>query len=125
MVKWICENTETDAVFLTPDWSQGNFFLTGRSIYYGYTYFVWSAGYDITDRLGKYCDLLSGCGKDADAFRSLCKEEGIDYMIIHPDYLTAELPSSYTYDFDPDFFAENLTEAASFPEENIVIYKIT
>ena len=125
MVKWICENTEPDAVFLTPDWSQGNFFLTGRSVYYGYTYFVWSAGYNITDRLGKYCDLLSGCGKDAGKFRSLCKEEGIDYMIIHPDYLTVELPSSYTYDFDPDFFAENLTEAASFPEENIIIYKIS
>lgn len=124
MVDWICENTEPDDVFLTPDWDFAAFFLSGRGVYYGYTYYAWSAGHDVFNRVKSYCELVSGCNGDASAFAALCKKEGIDYVIASPDYLESQLPEPYTFEYDPAFFAENLTQVAAFPDEDIIIYKV-
>ncbi len=124
VVDWICRNTRPDDVFLTPDWDFASFFLSGRGVYYGYTYYAWSAGHDVFKRVKSYCELVSGCGGDAEAFTALCKKEGIDYVIASPDYLESQLPEPYTFEYDPAFFAENLTQVEAFPEENIIIYQV-
>lgn len=124
MVAWISGNVEPDAVFLTPCWNYATFYLAGRSAYCGDYYYAWSAGHNVSGRLKKYCDLVSGCGGNIKAFRKLCYEEGISYVIVSPDYRYPNLPGAYSYVYDPAFFEENLVAVARCPNDNVVIYSV-
>lgn len=123
LVEWIEENTDPSDVFLTPHWSFNRFILTGRPMYFGWPYFAWSAGHDTDTRFVIYSWLLSGCDGDADRFREYCRERGIKYVVADPEIAGVEMSPGYTY--DPDFFAENLTQVAYFPEDRgTIIYQV-
>ena len=121
VVDWIKANTPTKSVFLTASFAMNSFFLSGRFAYYGHPYYAWSAGYDTESRMKIYADLLTGCGGDVDRFRTLCHEQGITYVLMDNDML-----SQADFPVDVTFFAENLTVAASFPDNNnTVIYRVS
>lgn len=122
MTKWIMENTDPSDVFLTPMWSLNSFYLAGRPSYYGWPYYAWSAGHDTDTRDQIYAWLISGCGGDINEFTRYCKERGIKYLIADPDFDNGEY--AFGARFNWNFFAENLTQVASFNENGAKIYKI-
>jgi len=122
VTEWIIENTSEDDVFLTPMWSMNRFLLTGRAMYYGWPYYAWSAGYDTYTRDEIYCWLVSGAAGNKDEFVRYCKERHIRYMLDDGEfyYQTYETGTGY----DGQFFADNFTAVATFPEEGAVIYQL-
>ncbi len=120
IAEWIEKNTKEDAIFLTPMWSVNDFFLSGRRVYYGWPYFAWSAGHDTTTRQINYQWLLAGANGNIDEFRRYCAEVGIQYVIASNDYYGNTETSDF---YNPDFFAENLTEVAFF-EDGTIIYQV-
>lgn len=120
MVAWIDANTDAKDVFLTAPYSMNTFFLSGRSTYYGHPYYAWSAGYDTYARKDIYAQLLTGCGGSLTNFLTLCRQNGIAYVLIDND-----LRSQSDFTVDEKFFADNLSVADTFPDENnTVIYKV-
>ena len=122
LTEWVINNTNTDDVFLTPQWSLDRFYLTGRPSYYGWPYYAWSAGHDTYTRESIYYWLISGCNNNIDEFRRYCHERGITYLIDDPSFFNFSYPSGYYY--NKEFFKENLTPVAYFPEEGTTIYRI-
>ncbi len=48
--RWILQNTPKEAIFLSSHKFYNPAALAGRLLYFGYSYFPWSMGYDIADR---------------------------------------------------------------------------
>ena len=122
VTRWIIENTEPSDVFLTPMWSLNSFYLAGRPSYYGWPYYAWSAGHDTDTRDQIYAWLISGCGGDINEFTRYCTERGIRYLLADPEFDIGEY--AFNAQFNWEFFAENLTQVASFNENGAKIYKI-
>ncbi|MBR3057670.1 MAG: hypothetical protein IKG93_06830 [Clostridiales bacterium] len=123
-VRWICENTDPDTVFLTPSWSYSDFFRAGRPAYLAYPYYSWSAGHDLYGRQEIYFNIIDGFDGDAAAMKTCCKEQGIDYIILSPDYLNILEEYKDAFNYDPQFFEDNLEVVARFPSEQITICRI-
>ena len=122
LTEWVINNTNTDDVFLTPQWGIDRFFLAGRPSYYAWPYFAWSAGYDTYTRESIYYWLIGGCYNDIDEFTRYCQERNIRYLIDDPSFFQYDYPAG-TY-YNKEFFAQNLTPVAYFPEECTTIYRI-
>jgi hypothetical protein len=122
LTAWIEENTDPDDVFLTPQWTINRFYLAGRPSYYGWPYYAWSAGHDTYTRESIYYWLISGCNNDINEFRRYCHERGITYLVDDPEFFGFQYPDGVYY--NKEFFAENLTPVAYFPEEGTTIYRI-
>ena len=122
ITQWIIENTNTSDVFLTPMWSFEDFYLAGRPSYYGWPYYAWSAGHDTDTRDTIYGWLITGCHGNIDEFVRYCKERNIKYLISSPDYAGGAYADGAEFDYE--FFADNLSQVASFNEYGVRIYKI-
>lgn len=121
VTQWITEKTQPRAVFLTAPFSMHAFFLSGRYSYFGHPYYAWSAGYDTDKRSKTYGKLLSGCEGDKQAFLTLCKQEGISYILIDN-----EMRSNPDYPLNSEFFDTQFKPEATFPQENdTVIYRVS
>ena len=117
MVQWIDENTPERSVFLTRDWYIHDFYLSGRMAYYGWPYYAWSAGHDTNARIQTYEWLLTGCAGDVELFRQTCASEGIDYVIVDLELLSY-IDAHGEHIANGEFFFENLTEVAYFPNDS-------
>ena len=122
ITQWIVENTNTSDVFLTPMWSFEDFYLAGRPSYYGWPYYAWSAGHDTDTRDTIYGWLITGCHENIDEFVRYCKERNIRYLIASPDYEGGAYADGAEFNYE--FFADNLSQVASFNEYGVRIYKI-
>ena len=78
LIEWIRAETKPDAVFLTDKFVNHPILLAGRRIFYGYTYFTWSAGYDLPKREAAYTKMFES--KNAHQVFTLLKANGIDYV---------------------------------------------
>ena len=119
MVAWIEANTEKNAIFLTAPYAMNTFFLSGRYAYYGHPYYAWSAGYDTEARMAIYADLLTGCGGDFNKFRTTCLQQNISYFLVDDD-----LRNQKDFPVNEEFFKTSMIEAATFAENNTIIYKV-
>ncbi len=113
VVEWIQNNTRPEEVFLTDSYAYHEFFYTGRMTYYGHAYYAWSAGHDTVKRGAIYHQLLGGCDGDYNAFRQLCAEQGIAYLLVD-DTLRQDQSAGY----QDRFFATNFPVLARFPSKN-------
>ena len=78
LIKWLQTETKADAVFLTDRFVNHPILLAGRRIFFGYTYFTWSAGYDLAKREIAYKQMFES--KNAQQVFTLLKANGIDYV---------------------------------------------
>jgi sugar lactone lactonase YvrE len=78
LIKWIRSDTKPDAIFLTDKFVNHPILLAGRKIFFGYTYFTWSAGYDLPKREAAYRQMFES--KNAHQVFTLLKANGIDYV---------------------------------------------
>jgi DNA-binding beta-propeller fold protein YncE len=78
LIKWIQTETKPDSVFLTDKFVNHPILLAGRRIFFGYTYFTWSAGYDLPKREAAYRQMFES--KNAHQVFTLLKANGIDYV---------------------------------------------
>lgn len=78
LIKWLQTETKPDAVFLTDKFVNHPILLSGRRIWMGYTYFTWSAGYDLPKREIAYRQMWES--KNAHQVFTLLKANGIDYV---------------------------------------------
>lgn len=121
LVLWVKENTRPDAVFVSAPYHYHAFFLSGRSIWFGHSYYAWSAGHDTAARFEQLRSLLSGTDGDLNAIQAMIQTEQLDYLIID-DTLRAidDLP------VDEAFFNTYFHLAADFPAlGNLKIYDLS
>jgi DNA-binding beta-propeller fold protein YncE len=78
LIKWIQADTKPDAIFLTDKFVNHPILLAGRKIFFGYTYFTWSAGYDLPKREAAYRLMFES--KNAHQVFTLLKANHIDYV---------------------------------------------
>lgn len=78
LIKWIHAETKPDSVFLTDKFVNHPILLAGRRIFFGYTYFTWSAGYNLPKREAAYRQMFES--KNSHQVFTLLKANGIDYV---------------------------------------------
>jgi sugar lactone lactonase YvrE len=78
LIRWVQTETKPDAVFMTDKFVNHPILLAGRRIFMGYTYFTWSAGYDLPKREIVYRQMFEN--KNAHQVFTLLKANGIDYV---------------------------------------------
>lgn len=79
--QWILHNTPKQSVFLSSHKFYNPASLAGRLLYFGYSYFPWSMGYDIADREAFTREIFA----PTTSFQKSCDmlvERDIDYVII-------------------------------------------
>jgi DNA-binding beta-propeller fold protein YncE len=78
LVKWVLDETDPRAVFLTERFFSHPILLAGRSLFYGWPIYADSAGYDTGSRETTYRKLFES--KDPQAVFRLLKENHITYV---------------------------------------------
>lgn len=120
LTAWIEENTQPGDVFLAAPYHMNEFFFSGRKLFFGWTYYSWSAGHDTASREVTVREMFLGYGGDKEEFLRKVKEQGIRYVIIDDTLL-------YQTDYEVDtlFFENNFEEAVRFPSiRNTIIYRL-
>ncbi|MDW7656245.1 MAG: hypothetical protein SCM11_03615, partial [Bacillota bacterium] len=120
LVLWIRANTRPHDIFVSAPYHYNAFFLSGRAIWFGHSYYAWSAGHDTTQRFELLRQLLAGENGDLPAVRELIQAEQLDYLIID-DTLRAIDDLAV----DETFFSDHFRIAVSFPSlGNMKIYDL-
>ena len=97
-IKWIKENTPTNAVFLNTDFLYTTSSLAGRKIFLGWPYFAWSQGYD-TNQRGTIRNLILTTDNKNYAC-ALLKQNKIDFIEVSPVAPNPDNPAISTMYFD-------------------------
>jgi len=120
VITWVEANTEPDDVFLTAPYHMNPLFFSGRKIFYGWSYYTWTAGHDTFARDVEMKNLFSGYNGDLSAFLETAKRHNLKYAIID-----AELLNNPEYIVDVEFFEINFERVLYLPENNnIRIFQI-
>ncbi len=80
ITEWVDENSDYDDVFLTDKYTLNEVVLGGASLFYGWPYYAWSAGYDTYGREETVIEIFSQ--SDKEKLISLCNENNIRYIVI-------------------------------------------
>lgn len=88
ITNWIEDNSSSQDIFLTAPYALNQVVLGGPSLYQGWTYFAWSAGYDTHSRNQQVNLMYEGeSPRDLD---DLIKENNIRYIIVDKDNRVSE-----------------------------------
>ena len=118
LIGWVRAETKPDAVFLTDKFVNHPILLAGRRIFYGYTYFTWSAGYDLPKREAAYKLMFES--KNAHQVFTLLKANGIDYVAFDAGIRGAFKNSNEQQVYAPNF--KKVFEGAEYWQ--LTIYKV-
>ena len=77
---WLLAETKPDDIFLTDLYVTSPILLAGRKIYYGWSYYAWSAGYPVAEREQRYRRMLGATV--AGELLATLREEHIAYVAI-------------------------------------------
>jgi DNA-binding beta-propeller fold protein YncE len=118
LIGWIQAETKPDAVFLTDKFVNHQILLAGRRIFYGYTYFTWSAGYDLPKREIAYRQMFES--KNAHQVFTLLKANGIDYVAFD-----STVRGVFKNSNEQQVYAPNFKKVFEGPEYySLTIYKV-
>ncbi len=118
LIKWLQAETKPDAVFLTDKFVNHPILLGGRRIWMGYTYFTWSAGYDLPRREIAYRQMWES--KNAHQVFTLLKANGIDYVAFDSTVRGAFKNNNEQQVYAPNF--KKVFEGSDY--WNLTIYKV-
>ncbi len=117
---WISHYTRPDAVFVTAPYHYHAFFLSGRFVWFGHSYYAWSAGHDTAGRLEQMQWLLSGGDGDLPSVMAMIRGNRLDYLLIDN-----QLREQQEFDLNEAFFSTYFEKIVEFPEQNqTVIYAL-
>jgi len=118
LIDWIRAETKPDAVFLSDKFVNHPILLAGRRIFFGYTYFTWSSGYDIGKREVAYKLMFES--RNAHQVFTLLKANGIDYVAYD-----AGIRSVFKNSNEQQVYAPNFKKVFEGPEFwQLTIYKV-
>ena len=80
LVKWLDENTTSQDVFLTDDYSLTRVVMGGAMLFEGHAYYPQTAGYDTDKRYALMKEMFEATS--VRELHGLIEENGIDYIII-------------------------------------------
>lgn len=83
LTSWINENSRSQDIFLTSNYSINQVVLGGAMLYEGWPYFPWSAGYDTDYRTAQVKRMYEA--KTPKELRALVKENNIRFIIVDND----------------------------------------
>jgi uncharacterized membrane protein len=116
LTKWVAENTEPNAIFLTDTYFIHPFMLSGRKIFLGWQYFAWSAGYNTAERDKIAKGIFSS--KDKEEIKKLIKQNNISYILIDNGLRTSKV-----YKVNEELIRECYEIVYDDKASNTVIYK--
>lgn len=117
-VQWIVENTPPDAIFLNSNYIYHPASLAGRSIFLGWPYFAWSAGY-----AGNRSDIIKQIyeAKNPSVFCPILRENDITFMTVENTRNDANLPiidiSYFLKNFSPGYLSADHSYAIFATDE--------
>ena len=118
LIDWLRAETKPDAVFLTDKFVNHPILLAGRRIFFGYTYFTWSSGYDLPKREAAYKLMFES--KNAHQVFTLLKANGIDYVAYD-----AGIRGQFKNHNEEQVYAPNFRKVFEGTDYwNLVIYKV-
>ncbi|TYQ16207.1 UNVERIFIED_CONTAM: hypothetical protein Cloal_2729 [Acetivibrio alkalicellulosi] len=85
---WTKNETEPDSIFLSHSYVTHPIMLAGRKVFYGHSYFTWSAGYDVFDRSRVVNDIYQSTSSDK--LKKLVQQHNIDYIVIEHENRTSD-----------------------------------
>ncbi len=91
LTNWIKENSNSQDIFLTSNYSLNQVVLGGAMLYEGWTYYAWSAGYD-TDKRFEQVKLMYEA-QSPQELDTLVEQNNIRYIIVDYD-------NRYSKDYD-------------------------
>jgi hypothetical protein len=101
---WIDQNTLPSDKFFNATYNTSSVTITGRKIYYGWDYFAWSMGYDMTKRNLEIQNMVTGL-YDKNAACEYFKQHDLRYI------LSEKVPSNFVnITPDPNYFDKNFTQ---------------
>lgn len=77
---WVDEHTNSGDIFLTPPYTLHPVILGGGMLYYGYSYYAQSAGYDVAPREEAMWNMY--CAGKPERLQELIEENNIDYIVV-------------------------------------------
>jgi hypothetical protein len=119
--KWVLSETSPDEIFLSDTFLYHPILLAGRKIFYGYTLFAWSAGYDLPKREKIYREMFES-RNPLRVFR-LLRENGVSYVAFDNGVRRGRLikrPNEQIYaEYFPKVFEDKENKYGS-----LIIYKV-
>lgn len=88
LTAWINENSKSQDIFLTSNYSINQVVLGGAMLFEGWPYFPWSAGYDTDYRTAQVKLMYEA--KTPEELSELVKENNIRYIIVDNDNRSSE-----------------------------------
>jgi hypothetical protein len=88
LTAWINENSRSEDIFLTSNYTINQVVLAGAMLYEGWPYYPWSAGYDTNYRTSQVKLMYEA--KTPTVLRELAKENNIRYIIVDHDNRSSE-----------------------------------
>lgn len=113
-MEWIQRGTDPHAIFLSREDILDPITLSGRSNYFGATYYGEVMGYPISQRRSNAVKFFEA--RDASIFQEM-KQERIDYVVI-----PLNPSSNFRYEVQRELFASNLEEVYS--DAYVEVYKL-
>lgn len=111
---WVKKNTNPKDILLTDTYCVNPILLAGRSIFFGWPYFAWSAGYD-TESRQKIVKQIYG-GTDPYIVKKLVNENHINYIVIDDGNR-----QSKTYKLNEELIKDTFTKV--YDDRGVTIYK--
>lgn len=79
VTSWLKENTDSQELLLTPEYSMNEVTISGAMLYCGWPYYAWSAGYDTYYRAAKATEMYTT--QSAEVLQRLVEEERITLIV--------------------------------------------
>ncbi len=94
--------------------------MLGRPAFFGWPYYAWSAGHDTNSRERIYRFLVTGADGSVDAFRTICHENNIKYIIDCDDFYDYKDDDTQIPYYNRSFIRDNFNLLAKFGD----VYRI-
>ena len=88
LVEWVKTSTQPRDVFLTDTYVTHPVLMAGRSLYLGWTYFAWGAGYEVAQREELYRRMFTET--DSTTLLGMLRANGIDYVVFDDGLRSAQ-----------------------------------